>query len=245
MTDDGALLPVPSDWHRGLVIVAHPDDIEYGGAAAIAAWTAAGRSVAYVLVTRGEAGIDNLAPAEAGPLREVEQRAAAAAVGVESVEFLDHTDGVIEANPALRRDLAAAIRRHRPELVVTLNHHDTWGPGSWNSADHRVVGRAVLDAVADAGNRWIFADLVDEGLEPWGGVRWVAVAGSPEPTHAVEVSGALERAVASLAAHRRYLEALDDRPFEEQARHWVTRITASVATRFGGVPAVSFELITW
>ncbi len=234
---------MPAAWHRGLVIVAHPDDIEYGAAAAIAAWTAAGRAVTYVLVTRGEAGIDSLEPAEAGPVREVEQRAAAAAVGVESVAFLDHSDGVIAGGPGLRRDLSAAIRRHRPELVVTLNHHDTWGPGSWNSSDHRVVGRAVLDAVADAGNRWIFRELADQGLEPWDGVRWVAVAGSPHPTHAVDVSGALEPAVASLAAHRRYLEALEDRPFEEQAREWVTAVTASASARFGGVPAVSFELI--
>ena len=225
------------------MIVAHPDDVEYGAAAAIATWSAEGRTLSYVLVTRGEAGIDGVAPAEAAPLREAEQRASAAAVGVDSVEFLDHRDGVIEDGPALRRDLAAAIRRHRPELVVTLNHHDTWGPGTWNSADHRVVGRAVLDAASDAGNRWIFEDLVGQGLQPWGGVRWVAVAGSTDATHAVDVSGALERAVASLAAHRSYLEGLDDRPAEEQAREWVTRVTSWAAERFGGVPAVAFELI--
>ncbi len=237
------LLAMPTDWGRGLVIVAHPDDVEYGAAAAVATWTAEGRTVSYVLATRGEAGIDGIAPQEAGPLREVEQRASAAVVGVESVEFLDHRDGVIEGGPALRRDLAGAIRRHRPELVVTLNHHDTWGPGTWNSADHRVVGRAVLDAVSDAGNRWIFADLAEQGLQPWDGVRWVAVAGSPHATHAVDVSSALEAAIASLAAHRAYLEALEDRPAEEQARQWVTGITSSVAGRFGGAPAVSFELI--
>ncbi len=240
---DGELLPMPTDWQRGLVIVAHPDDIEYGAAAAIAAWTAAGHTVSYVLVTRGEAGIDEVGPAAAGPLREAEQRASAAVVGVDSVEFLDHPDGVIEGGPALRRELAAVVRWYRPELVVTLNHHDSWGPASWNSADHRVVGRAVLDAVADAANRWIFTDLVDAGLEPWPEVRWVAVAGSPYPTHAVDVSDALERATASLAAHRTYLEALEDRPAEQQAREWVRRVTTSVSACFGGVAAVSFELI--
>ncbi len=80
------------------------------------------REVSYLLVTRGEAGIDGVPPAEAGPLREAEQRTSAAEVGVTAVEFLDHRDGVIEEGVALRRDLAAAIRRHRPELVVTLNH---------------------------------------------------------------------------------------------------------------------------
>nr|BFE79013.1 hypothetical protein GCM10020093_016140 [Planobispora longispora] len=99
-------------------------------------------------------------------MREREQRASAAVVGVTSVEFLDHQDGVIQYGPALRRDLAAAIRRHRPELVLTINHHDTWGGTFWNTPDHRAVGRAALDAAADAGNRWIFPELADRGLSP-------------------------------------------------------------------------------
>jgi LmbE family N-acetylglucosaminyl deacetylase len=111
--------PMPEDWQRALAVVAHPDDLEYGGAAAVARWTADGRTVTYLLATRGEAGIDSLPPAECGPLREAEQRAAAAAVGVEVVEFL------VEYGVPLRRDLAAAIRRHRPELVVTTNHRET------------------------------------------------------------------------------------------------------------------------
>ncbi|MGH3778994.1 MAG: PIG-L deacetylase family protein [Pseudonocardiaceae bacterium] len=177
---DTSLLPMPTDWQRGLAIAAHPDDLEYGAAGAVAVWTSEGREIAYLLVTRGEAGIDGIAPDRAGPLREAEQRAGAAEVGVHTVEFLDHRDGVIEYGVPLRRDLAQAIRRHRPELIVTLNHHDSWGPGSWNTPDHRAVGRAVLDAAADAGNRWIFPDLA--GPESWSGVRWVAVASSPRPT---------------------------------------------------------------
>ncbi|HEX6472305.1 MAG TPA: PIG-L family deacetylase, partial [Streptosporangiaceae bacterium] len=146
--------------------------------------------------------------------------------------------------PPLRRDLARAIRRHRPELVVTLNHRDYWSFGAWNSADHRAVGRAVLDAVADAGNRWIFPESAEEGLEPWDGVRWVAIAGSPAVTHAVDVRGALDRAADSLAAHRVYLAGLgDDRPPEEQARDFVRRTTSEASERFGGVPAVAFELL--
>lgn len=241
---DTQLQPMPEDWQKALVIVAHPDDIEYGGAAAVATWTAAGKQVAYLLVTRGEAGIDSIKPGEAGPAREAEQRESAAIVGVESVEFLPHKDGVIEYGIPLRRDLARAIRYHRPELVVTLNHHDSWGPGSWNSPDHRAVGRAVLDGAGDAGNRWIFPELVSAGAEPWSGVRWIAIAGSPHPTHAVDVSNGVEAAIRSLAAHRLYLEALSpDRPAEEQAREWVTRGTQGAAPRFGGRPAVTFELI--
>lgn len=221
MTD--SLEPMPHEWTRALAIVAHPDDLEYGCASAIAAWTAAGKQVAYVLATRGEAGIDDLEPAKAAPLREQEQRASAAVVGVSVVEFLDHADGVIEYGTALRRDLASAIRRHRPELVITLNHHDTWGGTTWNSPDHKAVGRATIDAASDAGNRWIFPDTEED---PWDGVRWVAVAGSPYPTHTIDVTDTMELGVRSLLEHRTYIEALTDEDPETYARAFLDRGTS-------------------
>ncbi|MER7759727.1 PIG-L deacetylase family protein [Streptomyces sp. NPDC097619] len=243
MTDQ--LEPMPADWRRALAVVAHPDDLEYGCAAAVAHWTDGGREVAYLLATRGEAGIDGIAPEECGPLREAEQRASAAVVGVSTVEFLDHRDGVIEYGTALRRDIAAAIRRHRPELVVTLNHGEVWGPGpggAWNSPDHKAVGRAVLDAAGDAGNRWIFPELTARGLEPWNGVRWVAVAGSSTPTHAVDAGPGLERSISSLLAHRAYIEGLTDEDPETYTRNFLTGFAQAAAPRFGGRPAVTFEL---
>ncbi|MEU6089358.1 PIG-L deacetylase family protein [Streptomyces sp. NPDC047085] len=236
------LQPLPDDWQRALAVVAHPDDLEYGCSAAVAAWSDAGREVAYVLATRGEAGIDTLEPAVCGPLREREQRASAAVVGVTTVEFLDHQDGVIEYGPALRRDIAAAIRRHRPELVITLNHRDTWGGVAWNTPDHVAVGRATLDAAADAGNRWIFPELAEQGLEPWNGVRWVAVAGSNRPTHAVDAGPGLERAVRSLLEHRTYIEALTAQDPEAYVRDFLTEHTTAAAQHFGGRPAVTFEV---
>ncbi|MFG2026368.1 PIG-L deacetylase family protein [Streptomyces sp. NPDC048825] len=236
------LKPMPDDWQRALAVVAHPDDLEYGCSAAIAAWTDAGREVAYVLATRGEAGIDTLDPAECGPLREREQLASAAVVGVSEVEFLDHSDGVVEYGIALRRDIAAAIRKYRPELVITLNHRDTWGGVGWNTPDHVAVGRATLDAAADAGNRWIFPELADQGLEPWNGVRWVAVAGSASPTHAVDATPGLERAVRSLLEHRTYIEVLTDEDPETYVRGFLIGFAESMGERFGGKPAVAFEL---
>ncbi|MCB5909750.1 PIG-L deacetylase family protein [Streptomyces pinistramenti] len=239
------LAAMPDDWQRALAIVAHPDDLEYGAAAAIAEWTAAGREVGYLLVTRGEAGIDGLAPERCATVREAEQRAGAALVGVDTVEFLDHPDGVIEATTALRRDLAAAVRRHRPELLVTLNHHDTWGGVHWNTPDHRVVGRAALDAAGDAGNRWIFPELATEqGLAPWNGVRWVAVAGSPYPTHAAEVGPGIDRAVDSLAAHRTYIQGLAPTHQDPHtyARAFLTPMLQAGATRHRGRPATLFEV---
>ncbi|MFZ3554600.1 PIG-L deacetylase family protein [Streptomyces sp. BH055] len=237
------LKPMPEDWQRALAVVAHPDDLEYGCSAAIAAWTDAGREVTYVLATRGEAGIDTLEPAKCGPLREQEQRASAAVVGVETVEFLDHQDGVIEYGIALRRDIAAAIRRHRPELVITLNHRDTWGGVAWNTPDHVAVGRATLDAAGDAGNRWIFPELTEQGLEPWNGVRWVAIAGSAQPTHAVDATAGLERSIASLLEHRTYIEVLTDEDPETYCRTFLTGNAQAAAEHFGGKPAVPFEVL--
>ncbi|MEV7520221.1 PIG-L deacetylase family protein [Streptomyces sp. NPDC091371] len=241
------LPPMPTDWQRALAVVAHPDDLEYGAAAAIADWTEGGREVVYLLATRGEAGIDTIAPAECAPLREAEQRASAAVVGVSEVEFLDYRDGVIEYSLDLRRDIAAAIRRHRPELVITMNHRDTWGGaeggGFWNTPDHKAVGRATLDAAADAGNRWIFPELLTEqGLEPWNGVRWVAVSGTTTPTHGADAGPGMERAVKSLMEHKAYIEVLTDQDPEEYVRGFLGGVAAQAGARFGGRPAVLFEV---
>lgn len=241
------LEPMPTDWQRALAVVAHPDDLEYGCAAAIADWTDGGREVVYLLATRGEAGIDTIDPAECAPLREAEQRASAAVVGVPTVEFLDHRDGVLEYGLDLRRDIAAAIRRHRPELVITMNHRDTWGGaeggGYWNTPDHKAVGRATLDAAGDAGNRWIFPELLTEqGLEPWNGVRWVAVSGTTTPTHAADAGPGMERSVKSLMEHKAYIAALTDEDPETYVRGFLTGYAQQAAARFGGRPAVPFEV---
>ncbi|MCA2218465.1 PIG-L deacetylase family protein [Jidongwangia harbinensis] len=204
------LLPaLPEDWERCLAVAAHPDDIEYGTASAVARWTTQGKQVTYLLATRGEAGIDGIHPAQAAPLREQEERAGAREVGVDVVEFLDHRDGVVEYGLDLRRDIARAIRRHRPEVIVSGAFTVRMMGGMPNQADHRVVGLATLDAARDAGNRWIFPELLDEGLEPWGGVRLVAFAGAERPTHAVDVTGEpLRRGIASLEAHAEYTKGL-------------------------------------
>lgn len=232
---------MPTDFERVLAVVAHPDDLEYGASAAIAVWTDAAKVVTYLLVSKGEAGIDGLAPAQCGPIRMQEQIEAARCVGVEVVEFLDHRDGVIEHSIDLRRDIAAAIRRHRPEMIVTLNHEDTWAGRNWNSPDHRNTGRALLDAVGDAANRWIFPEQIQGGLQAWRGVRWVAIAGSSNPTHAVAIDSALERAIASLEAHSSYLAALGGAMAD--ARTFLTGIATGNADRFGGRAATTFQLI--
>ena len=230
-----------ADFERAMCIVAHPDDLEYGASVAVARWTAEGRQVVYVLATSGEAGIDSMSPAEAGAVREGEERAAAAAVGVDVVEFLGHHDGTVEYGLPLRRDLAAAIRRHRPQLVVTLNFTATWGlgpGGAANQADHRHVGLGAVDACRDAGNRWVFTEQLTGGLEPWNGCHRLLVSGSPTPTHAVAVEAVhLDAGVRSLEAHRLYLDGLgtefDPRAFlEEQCRGAGPDVGAELAVAF-------------
>ena len=195
---------MPEDWSRAMAVVAHPDDLEYGAASAVARWTDQGKEVVYVLVTSGEAGIDGRPPEEVGPLREAEERASAAAVGVDSVEFLGHPDGLVTYGVALRADIAGAIRRHRPEVVLTMHFELTWGGVAVNHADHRAVGLATLDACRDAANRWLLPELG----EPWSGVTAAYVNAVPEPTHYVDVSASIDRGVASLREHRAYLDGL-------------------------------------
>jgi LmbE family N-acetylglucosaminyl deacetylase len=219
--------PMPDDWQRALVIAAHPDDIEYGMAAAVAAWTTAGKEVHYLLATRGEAGMAGVPPETAGPLREDEERRSAAVVGVTEVEFLDHRDGVLVGGPDLRRDIAAAIRRHKPELVVTGYFGPTWtppgvSPAYLNSADHQALGQSVLDAVADAGNEWIFPELTEPR---WPGVQYIAVQDMSDPPHEVDVADQVDKAVASLSEHRRYLELLSDVSVDEQAKQVIDMST--------------------
>lgn len=235
------LLEFPeTTWTRALAVVAHPDDLEYGTAGAIARWTQSGHEVAYVLASKGEAGMDNTPPERAAPIRVAEQLASAAVVGVKSVDFLDHPDGLIEASIALRRDIAGAIRRYRPELVITINHHPTWGPGTINMADHRNVGSTVFDAVRDAANRWLFTELE---LEPWSGVHTVAVGGSPHPSHAVDITHTIDLAIGSLAKHKAYLESLDSQTMREP-EEFLRAMAMQTAQRYGGRLATSFEMVS-
>jgi LmbE family N-acetylglucosaminyl deacetylase len=197
--------PIPEDWDRAVAVVAHPDDLEYGVASAVARWTGQGKSVTYLLATRGEAGIAGMSPDEVGPLRMEEERRSAAVVGVSTVEFLDHPDGLVEYGIPLRRDLAAAFRRLQPEVVITMSFDLTWGEeGPVNHADHRAVGLAVVDACRDAANEWVFPEAGPRCT----GLRDAYVASVSNPTHYVDVTATIDAGIASLREHRAYLDGL-------------------------------------
>ena len=103
--------PMPEDWDRAVAVVAHPDDLEYGVASAVARWTGQGKKVSYLLATRGEAGIAGMPPDQVAPLRMEEERLSAEVVGVTEVEFLDYQDGLVEYGIGLRRHLAGRERK--------------------------------------------------------------------------------------------------------------------------------------
>ncbi|MBA2455431.1 MAG: PIG-L family deacetylase [Nocardioidaceae bacterium] len=235
------LEPLKENWDRALAVVAHPDDMEFGAAAAVARWTAQGKTIAYCMVTSGEAGIDSMLPHEARAVREQEQVASAEIVGVPSVEFLGFQDGVVEYGLPLRRAIAAVVRKHRPDIVITNSFRESWPGGPLNQADHIAVGRATVDAVRDAGNRWVFTEQLDEGLTPWPGVREVWTAASPLSAHGVDITETFDAGVASLRAHEAYISGLGWEHFDPA--EFLEGMARMNGTRMGVAFASSFEVL--
>lgn len=179
----------------------------------MAHWLDAGLEVAYLVVTRGDAGGFDDTPRERMPaLREAEQRAAASAIGVKQVDFLDgYADGTLYPTPVLRRDIAAAIRRFRPDRVLTSSPLRRWellsGP---SHPDHLAVGEATTCAIyPDARNPFAFPALIAAGLQPWT-VREVWYTGGPSPDHPVDVTDTYPRKLAALRAHTSQTSHLPD-----------------------------------
>ena len=236
------LEPLDESWRTALCVVAHPDDLEFGAAAAVARWTDAGKTVIYAMVTSGEAGIDGMKPDECRPVREAEQVASAQIVGVDVVEFLGLPDGTLEYGVALRRVICGVIRKHRPDIVITNNFRETWGGQTLNQADHIATGRATLDAVSDASNRWIFSEQLGDATEPWRGVKQVWASASPQATHAVETTATFERGVDSLSAHRAYIDGLGWEHFDPA--EFLEGGARQAGTRLGVPMAAAFEVFS-
>jgi LmbE family N-acetylglucosaminyl deacetylase len=234
------LPPLREDWERALCVVAHPDDMEFGGAAAVARWTGQGKQVVYCMVTSGEAGIDGLEPTECRRVREAEQVESARIVGVDQVDFLGLPDGILEYGVPLRRAITEEVRRHRPDVVITNNFRDIWSGRNLNQADHIAAGKATVDAVRDAGNRWVFHEQLEDGLEPWGGVREVWAGGSPYSTHAVDITETFEVGVASLRAHKAYIDGLGWENFDPG--EFLEGMSRAVGQRLGVAHATAVEV---
>ncbi len=186
---------------RVLVVVAHPDDIDFGMAGTMAVLTSGGSEVVYCLVTSGEAGgPDDLSREALRDQREAEQRAAAAVVGVTDVRFLRYPDGRVECTLDLRRDISRVIRQVRPDLVMSLSSVRDWDRMYFSHPDHLAVAEATACAVyPDARNPHAHPELLAEGLEAHAVERmWVA---GLEPNRFVDITDQFDRKLAALQSH--------------------------------------------
>lgn len=189
---------------RVLVVVAHPDDAEFWVGGTVADWAAQGTQVAYVVLTDGDAGgFDPEVPrAEIPQIRRAEQRNAAAILGVKDVQFLGMAEGSLtHPDPRLHTELVRAIRRVRPQRILTWSPEWNWARFRSCHPDHLATGTAALRAVyPDAGNRFALPMLLEEGHEPWT-VPELWLFNSPNANHHVEVGHRLDQKVSAVAAH--------------------------------------------
>ncbi len=188
---------------RVLVVVAHPDDIDFGIAGSMARLSDAGSTVTYALVTSGEAGApEDLPRAEVAALRQQEQKAAAAEVGVDDVRFLGQPDGRLAPSLELRREISRVIRDARPTLVIAQSPDRRWDRIYASHPDHLAVAEATMAAVyPDARNPHAHPELLDEGYEPHV-VPEVWVTGLEPLDVFIDITDVFDRKVAALEAHR-------------------------------------------
>jgi LmbE family N-acetylglucosaminyl deacetylase len=201
-TDRGDVTPMTERIQRVLVIVAHPDDSEFGAGGTVARLTAEGKRVVYCIATNGDKGSSDrgMTGARLAPIREEEQRNAARVLGVETVEFLGFPDCELEDTRASRMAVAGAIRRHQPDLVITQNPNRSRNLGV-SHRDHRVCAGIVLDCVYPlARDHMAFPELIAQGLEPHK-VKEVYTMSWDNPEQVIDISGTMDRKLKALACH--------------------------------------------
>lgn len=219
------------DVERILIVTAHPDDVDFGNAGAVALWTSQGIDVSYCIVTDGDAGgFDPDVPrSEIGAIRRSEQEAAAKEVGVDDVTFLGYPDGRLEVSIELRRDISRQIRRVRPQRVVCQSPQRSWQRIYGSHPDHLAAGEAALCAVyPDARNPFAHTELADEGLEAHA-VPEVWITGGPNPNRWVDITDVVDRKVAALLRHVSQITDPDGLP--DMMRGW-----GGAQAQAGGLP---------
>lgn len=219
---------------RVLVVVAHPDDIDFGFAGTVAQLTGAGSHVAYCLVTSGEAGEDDMTVSseELSAMREAEQTAAAAEVGVTSLHWLHHPDGLVEANFALRRDISRVIRMEKPDVVITQSPERNYDSVYGSHPDHTETAEATLRAVyPDARNPRAFTtELLDEGYEPHVVPNvWISHV---DQNLFVDITDTFDAKMRALRAHASQVAKRDaEFDLEKLMREWGERLTAAAVKK--------------
>lgn len=228
---------------RILVVMAHPDDVDFGTAGSVAAWTDRGIEVAYCIVTDGDAGgSDRKVPrAEMAAVRREEQTAAAAVVGVKDVTFLGYPDGCLTASIELRRDITREIRRFEPDRVVCQSPERMWDRLFASHPDHLAAGEAAVCAVyPDSRNPFAHPELLEEeGLEPFT-VKQMWLAAFSGADTAVDVTATFDRKIEALMRHRSQVG--DGAELGQRLRGWLEPTGRAAGLPPGGL-AESFKAI--
>lgn len=231
-----------SEIKRVLVINAHPDDSDFGASGTIAAWIKQGIEVSYVMCTNGDQGgeASQYTKEEMPMVRQREQRAAGAVIGVTDITFLNYVDGHLEPTIALRKDLVREIRRVKPDRMICQSPERNWDRIGASHPDHLAAGEAAIQAVyPDARNPYAFTELLEEGFEPWR-VKEVWMSGFPQPDHWVDITDTFDLKIKVLREHASQTNHIED--FEGMLREWGQRNAG-----LGGLPegriAESFKIV--
>lgn len=211
-----------SEVTRALVVTAHPDDVDFGAGGTIAQWTNQGITVAYCIITDGDAGgFDPAVPRDQIPaIRRAEQTAAAKELGVDDVRFLGYRDGELTVTHDLRRDISRVIREVRPQRMLIQSPERNWARVQASHPDHLAAGEAAIQSIyPDARNPFAHTSLLrDENLDAWT-VPEVWVMAGPSPNHHIDVTDTFDRKLTALQAHESQTAHHDN--LEGMLRGWL------------------------
>ena len=222
------MTPLPDEEiKRILVVMAHPDDCDFGAAGTIAQWTSLGIEVSYCIITNGDQGGEEsgLSLEEMPEVRQREQREAGRILGVTNIRFLNYRDGSLFPSLELRKDIVREIRRSRPDRMLIQSPERNYDRIFASHPDHLAAGETALQAVyPDSRNPFAFTDLMADGFEPYR-VREVWMTGTPNANHFVDVTDTFEKKIAALHAHAS--QTAHNKEMAATVRAWGERNAAS------------------
>ena len=227
---------------RVLVVMAHPDDCDFGAGGTIAQWSAKGIQVSYCIITNGDQGGEEsgIPLEEMAQVRQKEQRDAGAALGVSDITYLNYRDGWLMPSIELRKEIVKAIRIAKPDRMVVQSPERNWERIFASHPDHLAAGETAIQAVyPDARNPYAFTDLKEAGFEPWR-VREVWMTGSPTPNHFVDITDTFSKKMAALHAH--VSQTAHNKELEKMVREWGERNAHAQGLAAGRVAEV-FKVI--
>jgi LmbE family N-acetylglucosaminyl deacetylase len=227
---------------RVLVVMAHPDDCDFGAGGTIAQWSAKGIQVSYCIITNGDQGGEEsgIPLEQMAQVRQKEQRDAGAALGVSDITYLNYRDGWLMPSIELRKEIVKAIRIAKPDRMLVQSPERNWERIFASHPDHLAAGETAIQAVyPDARNPYAFTDLKEAGFEPWR-VREVWMTGSPTPNHFVDITDTFNNKMAALHSH--VSQTAHNKELERMVREWGERNAQAQGLAEGRVAEV-FKVI--